>query len=350
MAEALVSRLSASPQRDEIVRVISHALADSTAESYGRHLSRFASFCASQPDQPAPLPASTDTVLRWLAGDVCVGGKVQKDSLQPYLSAINRLHRDAGFDEPAVGHLIQSYKSGLGRVAAAQGRPSQRVYLPPPVVEQMLSWALELELQQIVTDKALQLEFRAAVAVVFTYCFFARGATGTALLVQHVRRGPLGELLVTLDHEKGKGTHAKARMLTISAGSIPGLDELLKMWELVRGSPRDGDSYYALPFERRLAGAKYARFAATQIDKWLQLCLRRFGVQPPVGETWSGHSLRKGAASGAAAVGVVLGRICHMGGWSIHSSVVHDYIDVTCPESSAAHRFFGWLLPAAMRA
>ena len=31
-------------------------------------------------------------------------------------------------------------------------------------------------------------------------------------------------------------------------------------------------------------------------------------------------------------------------------SQVHDYIDVTCPSTSAAYRFFGWLLPAAMRA
>ena len=52
-----------------------------------------------------------------------------------------------------------------------------------------------------------------------------------------------------------------------------------------------------------------------------------------------------GAASGAAAIGVVIDRICHFGGWSIHSGVVHDYIDPACPASDAAYAFFGWLLP-----
>ena len=48
---------------------------------------------------------------------------------------------------------------------------------------------------------------------------------------------------------------------------------------------------------------------------------------------------------GAAAIGVVIDRICHFGGWSIHSGVVHDYIDPACPASDAAYAFFGWLLP-----
>ena len=138
MADALASRLSPSPQRDEIIRVMSKALAPTTAGSYGGHLSRFVAFCAAQPDRPSPLPAATDTVLRWLAGDVCAQGRVKADSLQPYLSAINRIHSDMGFDAPAVGHLVESYKSGLAHVQTAQGRPSERVYLPPPVVEQVL--------------------------------------------------------------------------------------------------------------------------------------------------------------------------------------------------------------------
>ena len=51
----------------------------------------------------------------------------------------------------------------------------------------------------------------------------------------------------------------------------------------------------------------------------------------------------EGAAGGAAAVDVALFRICFMGGWSIRSAAVHDYIDATCPASPAALRFFGWL-------
>ena len=72
---------------------------------------------------------------------------------------------------------------------------------------------------------------------------------------------------------------------------------------------------------------------AFQIDAWLQLVLSHFGLAPPTGETWSGHSLRKGAASGAAALDVaLLHRICYVGGsgWSVKRSAVFDYIDATC--------------------
>ena len=71
--------------------------------------------------------------------------------------------------------------------------------------------------------------------------------------------------------------------------------------------------------------------------------LGHLGESAPAGEAWSGHSLRKGAASGAGAIDVALFRICYMGGWSIRSAAVHDYIDATCPDTPAARRFFGWL-------
>ena len=227
---------------------------------------------------------------------------------------------------------------------ACDSRSSERVYLPASVVLQVLSWALSVDLH--LADHVLASTIRAAVATVFTFCFFARGATGAALLSEHVRRGPQGELLITLEHEKGKAKRARVRLLTIPAGSVPGLDELLAKWEAFRGPACVGDSYYALPSDR----SRRVRFASSQIDGWLQLVLLRFGISPPAGETWSGHSLRKGAASAASAVGVALDRICWCGGWSIHGSVVHDYIDPTCPSDVAAYRFFGWLLPAAMRA
>ena len=79
------------------------------------------------------------------------------------------------------------------------------------------------------------------------------------------------------------------------------------------------------------------------IDSWLQLILGHLGERPPAGETWSGHSLRKGAASGSVAIDVALFRICFMGGWSIQSRAVYDYIDATCPSTPACRRFFGWL-------
>ena len=128
-----------------------------------------------------------------------------------------------------------------------------------------------------------------------------------------------------------------SRVLTLDVSRIPGLMALLDRWETVRGPMPPDASYYALPGEYD--------FAASQVDSWLRLVLDHIGATPPAGETWSGHSLRMGAASAADAIGVTLRRICWMGGWTSQSSAVKDYIDPTCPASAAGRRYFGWLLP-----
>ena len=265
--------------------------------------------------------------------------RVQEPSLQPYLSAINSAHLDLEYERPAVGHAITAYRHGLAHMQAAQqpaGRRAERTYLPAPCVERALLWALELDLGTA-TRRQLKL-FRAAVATVFTFTFFARGGTGAALLDEHVTRSAAG-VTVKLEHEKGKGRRQRARALTLPPGAIPGLDELLLKWERFRGVVKPTRSYYAMPGEK-------GKPPSTAIDTWLREVLAHFGFSPPSHEKWSGHSLRKGAASAAAAIDIRLERICHMGGWQIGGSSVHDYIDPTCPATPAARRFYGWLRAA----
>ena len=125
----------------------------------------------------------------------------------------------------------------------------------------------------------------------------------------------------------------------VTLGHIPGLEALLERWERVRGPARKGSSYYALPGQRD--------FPATQVDTWLKLVLDHFGVRAPAGESWTGHSSRKGAASAMSAAGVSIDRICHVGGWSVKAKTIFDYVDPTCPDTAAGRRYFGWLVPAA---
>ena len=144
-------------------------------------------------------------------------------------------------------------------------------------------------------------------------------------------------LHVTLGKEKTQHVATVSRVLTLDVSRIPDLERLLRRWESVRGPVPPGASYYSFPGQREPP--------STQVDAWLKVVLDHLGAKAPEGETWSGHSLRIGAASAMDAVGVSLRRICHMGGWSSQSSAVKDYIDPTCPCSSAGRRYFGWLLP-----
>ncbi len=118
---------------------------------------------------------------------------------------------------------------------------------------------------------------------------------------------------------------------------MPGFEELLRMWEELRGET-SAPCYFSFGHERRTA------ITESHVDGWLTAILEHLHEEPPAGEAWSGHSLRKGAASGAGAIDVALFRICYMGGWSVRGAAVHDYIDATCPDTAAARRFFGWLL------
>ena len=130
-----------------------------------------------------------------------------------------------------------------------------------------------------------------------TFLFFARGGTGAGLLDEHVRRGPQGEWIISLAREKGQRRRARMRSLTVPADGVPRITELLELWLDVRGDVRAGDSFYALPSDRRLcARGASVRFSAARVDEWLQLALACVGASPPTGEKWTSHSLRKGAA------------------------------------------------------
>jgi len=64
----------------------------------------------------------------------------------------------------------------------------------------------------------------------------------------------------------------------------------------------------------------------------------------PAGFYWTSHSLRKGAASAAYAIGARLTHIRYVGGWSTNSKVFEaKYIDFTMRPSLAAWIFFGYL-------
>ena len=148
-------------------------------------------------------------------------------------------------------------------------------------------------------------------------------------------------LVVDLDACRVEQLHAREQALLIVVPRIHhGLEPLLAKWERFRGAVPAGSSYYLMPGERTRV------LPASAVDSWLQMVLAHFKLQPPAQQSWSGHSLRKGAASAAAAIGVSLDRICFVGGWKIKAATVHDYIDPTCPASAAGRRFFGWLLPS----
>eukprot|EP00873_Tetraselmis_striata_P000837 jgi/Tetstr1/421101/TSEL_012145.t1 len=73
-----------------------------------------------------------------------------------------------------------------------------------------------------------------------------------------------------------------------------------------------------------------------QGDLIIKLVAHMLEEHPPPGFVWTSHSLRKGAATAAYAVGVVMQKIKHFGGWAELSSVVLDYINPTALPCAAS--------------
>ena len=78
------------------------------------------------------------------------------------------------------------------------------------------------------------------------------------------------------------------------------------------------------------------------ITEWLLLLLVELDIPTPPGVKWTGHSLRRGGASAAHAIGVSIAVIMAWGLWKSLASALL-YIDVSVSPSPEALFFFGHL-------
>ena len=113
-------------------------LAPSTMNNYNSQWSKFSTFCATaKPDALQALPASHTTIACYI-GYLGERGTVHAASLQPYLSAINNVHRDFDFDPPALGHLVARVRAGLADAQALVHKKDARLQLPAAECETIM--------------------------------------------------------------------------------------------------------------------------------------------------------------------------------------------------------------------
>lgn len=89
------------------------------------------------------------------------------------------------------------------------------------------------------------------------------------------------------------------------------------------------------------------RNASALATAWVQDVCERLGAKAPLGGKYTSHSLRKGGASAAYAVGVNLRDLCDLGDWAPGSPVpMKHYIDLSVVACDAARAFFGFRVRA----
>eukprot|EP00873_Tetraselmis_striata_P035201 jgi/Tetstr1/455465/TSEL_042294.t1 len=287
--------------------MLSSSLTAQTLKSYACRLSQFAEFCHDS-ENISPLEATTATVVRYV---VWIGerGHIGAKSLQPYLSAINTFFELHNLDPIAKDslHLTSARRGLMLRQRRLEAAPL-RVSLPADIAYRFVTKA---ELIVSAPTPEYQHDFRALVASVVNFMFFARGLTGVSC-----RSTP--ELHVSYtDH------------FIDTIQSVP----------LVTVALAETNFWAVTPSEQSKPWT-----AATMSD-WLSTAVRLVGAAPPAGTSWTSHSLRKRAASAANAIGAPLCHIRYQGGWATNSDVVLDYIDPNVLPSPGAWFFFGHITP-----
>eukprot|EP00873_Tetraselmis_striata_P035017 jgi/Tetstr1/455281/TSEL_042117.t1 len=162
--------------------LLSSSLSAQTLKAYAGRLPLFAEFCHDS-ENISPLEATTATVVRYVAW-IGERGHIAAKSLQPYLSAINtffELHNLVPIAKDSL-HLTSARRGLMLRQRRLDAAPL-RVPLPADVAYRFVTKA---ELIVSAPYPEYHLDFRALLASVVNFMFFARGLTGVSCRVRDV--------------------------------------------------------------------------------------------------------------------------------------------------------------------
>eukprot|EP00873_Tetraselmis_striata_P028347 jgi/Tetstr1/448611/TSEL_035859.t1 len=284
--------------------LLSSSLSAQTLKSYAGRLSQFAEFCHDS-ENISPLEATTATVVRYVAW-IGERGHIAAKSLQPYLYAINTFFE--------LHNLVPIAKDSLHLTSARQSH----------------------------------LDYRALLASVVNFLFFARGLTGVSCRVQDVHVDTYN-ITLQICREKGRAGRrgpGDLRVLLLPVSEHPRVARLLHHFiDNVQSVPLVTVGLAASNFWAVNVAEQSKPWTAATMSDWLSTAVNLVNAAPPAGTSWTSHSLRKGAASAANAIGAPLSHIRYQGGWATNSDVVLDYIDPNVLPSPGAWFFFGHIAP-----
>eukprot|EP00873_Tetraselmis_striata_P040443 jgi/Tetstr1/460707/TSEL_005894.t1 len=324
--------------------LLSSSLSAQTLKSYAGRLSQFAEFCHDS-ENITPLEATTATVVRYVAW-IGERGHIAAKSLQPYLFAINTFFELHNLDPIAKDsvHLTSARRGLMLRQRRLDAAPL-RVPLPADVAYRFVTKA---ELIVYAPYPEYHHDFRALLASVVNFMFFARGLTGVSCRVQDVH---VDAYNITLQVYQEKGLAGRRGpddlcVLLLPVSEHPRVARLLHHFlDHVQSVPLVTVGFAVSNFWAVSSNEQSKPWTAATMSDWLFTTVRLVNAAPPAGTSWTSHNLRKGAASAANAIGVPLSHIRYQGGWATNSDVVLDYIDPNVLPSPGAWFFFGHIAP-----
>jgi integrase len=285
------------------------ALAERTREAYGRWWKVFSGWCEKRGRQA--LPASPETVAAWLtalADGTDTGRPLARASINQALAAVTLAHRTAGHTFDRKHRVIWMTWSGISRVKALVEVERQAA----PVVAGDMRELLAI----LKTDRAIGCRNAALLTLGWGAALrrselvgldWEQLGTGTGF-VRIDERG----ILITL--ARSKASQDKAETVVIPRADLQEACEALEAWaeraDLQPGEPifRAVNNRHAIAADR-LTAQSVARIVKKAVRDLVRAKGKSKAEAKELARRFSGHSLRAGYATSAAAADVPALRI-----------------------------------------
>ena len=283
------------------------SLAENTRRAYRSGWRRFAAYCEER--QLDPMAATPENVAEFLVAMASGPGSGRVDlrqakplapsTIKICLAAINRQYKESSLGSPARHETVRSVLRGLRRLA---GEPPRRVKaLRENEIRAILSYCDRLAARR--ERRALAIRDAAVVAVGFAGALRRSEICGLRVadieflgstdepggMFLHIRRSKTDQL--------GRGQ----RIAVPEGSSIRPVERMRRWLSVIEGA--DGPAFQSLWRGGRPRGKA---LHPTEVARVVKRCAEAIGLDPA---DYSGHSLRAGFVTSAAAHGARLDKI-----------------------------------------
>jgi integrase len=291
---------------------MAEALSERTREAYGRWQRAFTGWCERHGRQA--LPASPETIAAWLTSlaDGEHGGRpLARASINQALAAVTLAHRLAGHAFDRKHRVISMTWSGISRVKAMTE------------VERQASPVVAADVRELLTILNVERNIGCRNAALLTLGWGAalRRSELIGLDWEQIGEGGNGTGFVRIDERgilitlaRSKASQDKAETVVIPRADLPEACEALEAWAKRAGLQPGEPIYRAVNNRHRIAAERLTAHSVSRIvKKAMRDLARRRGKSMAAAREmvrrFSGHSLRAGYVTSAAAADVPALRI-----------------------------------------
>jgi len=269
--------------------------------------------------------------------------KLTPPSLDKYLSAVKAVHVVAGLPDPLAHHLVRLARFGFraGALTRAGALPPQRLPLPA-------SWMLAVvEFGLATTDSYLRIQ---SAGLALAYMLFNRPGAAACIRAQDLRFTDvaLEAQLVDFKMALRSGRERHTFSVPLNAADTPDRPMLL-VRRVLAAHYAAGRHAAAMLFSNPAASPTQRRFhlASRVTGRWLMRLREVVPLRTPLGGVYQGHSVRKGAASEAYALGVPVAAIAELLGHVSTQTSLQSYIRTRWRASVGSRELLGRYTPAS---